>query len=159
MKNIEEVWNFLDQFHAQEELEKALRTIPSDFGSFEIINLETFKEDGHFEICNSFWDKIDNDYVYEYHCVEAQTQQLEEVRNMKTYYIEIEEQCSMVLAIIKVEAENEEEAKLKALKALHATQDIYSITEEEAQNLIDSGEIDYMLDEDGCEIGIDEEDQ
>ena len=82
-----------------------------------------------------------------------------EANDMKTYYIEIEEQCSMVLALIKVEAENEEEAKLKALKALHATQDIYSITEEEAQNLIDSGEIDYMLDEDGCEIGVDEEDQ
>ena len=32
-------------------------------------------------------------------------------------------------------------------------------TQEEAQNLIDSGEIDYMLDEDGCEIDIDEEDQ
>lgn len=82
-----------------------------------------------------------------------------EAKDMKTYYIEIEEQCSMVLALIKVEAENEEEAKLKALKALHATQDIYSITQEEAQNLIDSGEIDYMLDEDGCEIGVDEEDQ
>lgn len=78
---------------------------------------------------------------------------------MKTYYIEIEEQCSMVLAVIKVEAENEEEAKLKALKALHATQDIYSITKEEAKNLVDYGEVDYMLDEDGCEIGIDEEDQ
>lgn len=78
---------------------------------------------------------------------------------MKTYYIEIEGQCSMVLALIKVEAENEEEAKLKALKALHATEDIYSITQDEAQNLIDSGEIEYMLDEDGCEIGIDDEEE
>ena len=77
---------------------------------------------------------------------------------MKTYYIEIEGQCSTVLALIKVKAENEDEAKLKALKALHATEDIYSVTQEEAQDLIDSGEIDYMLDEDGCEIDIDEED-
>lgn len=77
---------------------------------------------------------------------------------MKTYYIEIEGQCSTVLALIKVKAETEDEAKLKALKALHATEDIYSVTQEEAQDLIDSGEIDYMLDEDGCEIDIDEED-
>ena len=75
-----------------------------------------------------------------------------------TYYIEIEGQCSTVLALIKVKAENEDEAKLKALKALHATEDIYSVTQEEAQDLIDSGEVDYMLDEDGCEIDIDEED-
>ncbi len=78
---------------------------------------------------------------------------------MKTYYIEIEGQCSMVLAVIKVQAENEDEAKLKALQALHATEDIYSITEEEAKQLVDDGEVDYMLDEDGSEIGIDEEEQ
>lgn len=76
---------------------------------------------------------------------------------MKTYYIEIEGQGSMVLAVVKVEAENEEEAKLKALKALHATEDIYSITKEEAQNILDNGDIDYMLDEDGSEIDIDED--
>lgn len=76
---------------------------------------------------------------------------------MKTYYIEIEGQCSMVLAVIKVQAENEDEAKLKALKALHATEDIYSISEEEAKQLVDDGEVDYMLDEDGSEIDIDED--
>ena len=76
---------------------------------------------------------------------------------METYYIEIEGQCSMVLAVIKVQAENEDEAKLKALKALHATEDIYSISEEEAKQLVDDGEVDYMLDEDGSEIDIDED--
>jgi len=77
---------------------------------------------------------------------------------MQTYYIEIEGQCSNVLAVIKVKAENEDEAKLKALKALHATEDIYSISKQEAQNLVDDGEVDYMLDEDGCEIDPDEDD-
>ena len=76
---------------------------------------------------------------------------------METYYIEIEGQCSMVLAVIKVQAENEDEAKLKALKALHATEDIYSISEQEAKQLVDDGEVDYMLDEDGSEIDIDED--
>ena len=76
---------------------------------------------------------------------------------MQTYYIEIEGQCSMVLAVIKVQAENEDEAKLKALKALHATEDIYSISEQEAKQLVDDGEVDYMLDEDGSEIDIDED--
>lgn len=76
---------------------------------------------------------------------------------MQTYYIEIEGQCSNVLAVIKVKAENEDEAKLKALKALHATEDIYSISKEEAKNLVDDGEVDYMLDEDGCEIELEDE--
>lgn len=72
MKHISEVWEFLDQFKTKEELEKAFGEIPNKFGSFEIINTKTYKEDGYFEICNSYWDENVGDYDYEYHTVEAE---------------------------------------------------------------------------------------
>jgi len=70
MKHISEVWEFLDQFKTKEELEKAFGEIQNKFGSFEITNLSTAKEDGYFEICNSYWDENLGDYDYDYHCVE-----------------------------------------------------------------------------------------
>ena len=70
MKHIKDVWEFLDQFHTQKDLEKAFGEIPNKFGSFEIVNTETYKEDGFFEICNSYWDENVGDYDYDYHCVE-----------------------------------------------------------------------------------------
>ena len=74
---------------------------------------------------------------------------------MKTYYIEIERQ-GYTLAVIKVEAETYEEAKLKSLEAWHANDDISEISEEQAINRLQSGDIDYMIDEDGCEIDLDD---
>ena len=71
MKHISEVWEFLDQFKTVEELEKAFGEIPSKFGSFEIINTETYEEDGYFEVCNSYWDENLGDYMHDYHCVEV----------------------------------------------------------------------------------------
>lgn len=70
---------------------------------------------------------------------------------MRTYYIEIERQ-GWTLAIVKVEADNYEQAELKALKALHATDDISETSRERTIEALDNGTIEYVLDEDGCEI-------
>lgn len=70
---------------------------------------------------------------------------------MRTYYIEIERQ-GWTLAIVKVEADSYEQAELKALKALHATDDISETSRERAIEALDNGTIEYVLDEDGCEI-------
>ena len=74
---------------------------------------------------------------------------------MKTYYIEIERQ-GYTLAVIKVEASTYEEAKLKALEAWHANDDISEISEESALERLQSGDIDYMIDEDGCEVDLED---
>ena len=77
---------------------------------------------------------------------------------MRTYYIEIERQ-GWTLAVVKVEAETYEEAELKALKALHDTDDISEIDEEAVKERVKSGDIDYVIDEDGCEIDLEDEDK
>lgn len=68
-KHIDDCWNYLDQFKTEEELEEAFGEIPSKFGSFDIVNIGTYEEDGCFEICNSYWDKEVGDYDYDYHYV------------------------------------------------------------------------------------------
>jgi len=68
-KHINDCWDYLDQFKTKDELEEAFGEIPSKFGSFDIVNINTYKEDGCFEICNSYWDKDVGDYDYDYHCV------------------------------------------------------------------------------------------
>ncbi len=75
---------------------------------------------------------------------------------MKTYYIEIERQ-GWTLAVVKVEAETYEEAEYKALKALHMNDDISEASEESVKASIDSGDIDYVIDENGDEIDIEDE--
>lgn len=67
--HIDEIWDYLDQFKTKEELEEAFGDIPSKFGSFEIVNWKTYKEEGYFELCNSYWDKNTNDFDYDYHCI------------------------------------------------------------------------------------------
>lgn len=72
MKHINDVWNFLDQYHTVEELEEAFGEIPSKFGSFDITNRTTYKEEGFIEICNSYWDIEMLDYEYDYHTIELE---------------------------------------------------------------------------------------
>ena len=72
---------------------------------------------------------------------------------MKTYYIEIERQ-GWPLAVVKVTAENYEEAEHKALKALHVTDEISELPEENVFERIQSGDIDYVIDENGDEIDV-----
>lgn len=74
---------------------------------------------------------------------------------MKTYYIEIERQ-GYTLAIVKVEADNYEQAQLKALKALHLNDDISEISEDTAYDRLQLGDIDYIIDEDGNEIDLED---
>lgn len=69
--HIEDVWEFLDQFHTEEELEEAFGEIPNKFGSFDIVNRDTYEEEGLIEICNSYWNKNIGDYDYDYHCIEV----------------------------------------------------------------------------------------
>ena len=70
--HINDVWEFLDQFNTLEDLENACSEIPSKFGSFEVVNKDSYKDDGHFDICNSFWCDGINGYEYDYHCVDCE---------------------------------------------------------------------------------------
>lgn len=67
--HISKCCEYLDQFKTLEELKEHLEDLPSKFGSFEIINEDTYKEDGCFEICNSYWDENVGDYDYDYHTI------------------------------------------------------------------------------------------
>ena len=75
----------------------------------------------------------------------------------KTYYIQIERQ-GWTLAVIKVKAKSYQEAECKALKAWHATDDISEISKESAEQELENGSIDYIIDENGDEIDPEEED-
>ena len=75
---------------------------------------------------------------------------------MRTYYIELERQGN-ILAVVKVEAESFGEAKLKALEAWHANDDIGEISFEQATFALESGEIDYIIDDDGDESDLEDE--
>lgn len=70
MTHIKDVWEFIDNYDTEEDLEKAFREIPSKFGSFEIVNKRTYKEDGYFEICHSYWDENLEYYNYVYHTID-----------------------------------------------------------------------------------------
>lgn len=67
--HINDCWEFLDQFKTPEELEKAFGEILSKFGSFGVVNPNTYKEDGQIEICNSYWNTNYMDYDYDYHTI------------------------------------------------------------------------------------------
>lgn len=70
-KHINDVWEYLDQFKTVDELEEAFGEIPSKFGSFDITNKDTIKEDGWIEVCNSYWDGNIGEYEYDYHTIEV----------------------------------------------------------------------------------------
>lgn len=72
---------------------------------------------------------------------------------MKTYYIEIERQGN-TLAVVKVEAENYDEAELKALEAIHTGDVISEISEEDARDRLSSGAVDFVLDAYGDEVDM-----
>lgn len=74
---------------------------------------------------------------------------------MRTYYITIERQGN-VMWIVKVEAESYAEAERKALIALHIDDDIYDADEDSVKEMLENGDIDYIIDEDGCEIDLDD---
>ena len=67
------------------------------------------------------------------------------------HYIEIRRQGG-TLAIVKVKAKNYKEAENLALRALHYNDDIDEISEDEVKSRIESGEIDYVMDEYGDEV-------
>lgn len=75
---------------------------------------------------------------------------------MKKYYISIERQGS-IMWVVKVNASSYEEAETKALKAVHLNDDITDIDEETVKDMLQNGDIDFIIDEEGDEIGIDEE--
>lgn len=76
----------------------------------------------------------------------------------KTYYIEID-QCNWVVAVVKVTAETKKEAKAKAMKALLARYDLFVIDSERASGLMGANEIDFILDENGNETDVDEDEE
>lgn len=76
---------------------------------------------------------------------------------MKTYYISIERQGN-VMWVVKVKASSYEEAEAKALKAVHLNDDITDIDEETVKDMLQNGDIDFVIDEEGDEIDIEEDD-
>lgn len=70
---------------------------------------------------------------------------------MRTYYMTIERQ-GYTLAVVKVEAESYEEAQLKASKVWTDNDDIGEISEESALERLQSGDMDYIIGENGEEI-------
>lgn len=73
----------------------------------------------------------------------------------KKYYIEIEDCQNNPIAVVKVEAENFQEAKYKALRALHSEDNLYGITKEEAIKYTEENGL-VMIDEWGEEVDYDE---
>lgn len=73
----------------------------------------------------------------------------------KIYYIEIERQGNP-MCVVKVEAISRVEAEAKALRAIHQTDDIYDISRKAVQDMLDEGHIDYVIDEDGCETDVED---
>ncbi len=70
---------------------------------------------------------------------------------MKTFFVKIEGQASTTLAIVRVKANSMAEAREKALKAWTIDLDFYEVDKEDAVEDLLSGEINYVLDEDGTE--------
>ena len=75
----------------------------------------------------------------------------------KTRYISIERQGN-VMWLIKTEASSYEEAEAKALKAIHANDDISEVTKEQAKEAADPEIGLYIIDENGDEVDDEEDD-
>jgi hypothetical protein len=72
------------------------------------------------------------------------------------YYVQIEDCQNNIEAVVAVEAENKQEAKYKALRALHSEDNLYIVSKEDAISAVeDSGVI--PIDEDGEEIDLEDE--
>lgn len=72
------------------------------------------------------------------------------------YYIQIEDCQDNLQAVIAVEADNEQEAKYKALCVLHSEDNIYTVSKEDAMSTIEESGI-ITIDEDGEEIDLEDE--
>lgn len=75
---------------------------------------------------------------------------------MRTFFIQIDDCQNNTEAIVKVEATNVEEARVKALKALHIAESLYSIDKEEAVALAEELGL-PIIGEDGCETDVNDE--
>ena len=75
---------------------------------------------------------------------------------MKIYYVQIDEPQNQADIIIKVEANSKDEAKEKALKTLYLNHCVYCLTKEEAIESVAENNI-MAIDEDGCEIDLEED--
>ena len=74
------------------------------------------------------------------------------------FYVQIEDCQGNVEAVVAVEADNKQEAKYKALRALHTEDNIYIVSKKDAVNAVeDSGVV--PIDEDGEEIDLEEEEE
>lgn len=71
-------------------------------------------------------------------------------------FVQVEDCQNNVVAIVAVEAENNMEAKYKALRALHINDNLYIINKDEAKEVVENNGI-IAIDEDGDEIEIEED--
>ena len=72
------------------------------------------------------------------------------------YFVQIEDCQNNITAIVAVEAENRDNAKYKALRALHIDDNLYIINKDEAKEVVENNSI-IAIDEDGDEIDLDDE--
>jgi len=73
-----------------------------------------------------------------------------------TYYVQVEDCQNNIKAVVKVDARSEDDARYKALKALHINESLYIVSKEDAVQTIEDEGI-YAIDEDGCEIDLEED--
>lgn len=72
------------------------------------------------------------------------------------YYVQIEDCQNNLQAVVAVEAENEQEAEDKALRALHSEDNIYIVSKEDAMSTIEESGI-IPIDADGEEIDLEDD--
>ncbi len=75
---------------------------------------------------------------------------------MKTYYVTIDCQGQTEI-VIKVQARSEDDAKYKAMLAYLSDRDVDVVSKETAQACEEDGIT--VIDEDGCEINLEEEEE
>lgn len=72
------------------------------------------------------------------------------------FYVQVEDCQNNVEVIVAVEAKDEQEAKFKALRALHVDDNLYIVSKEDAEATIKEEGI-IAIDERGDEINISED--
>lgn len=71
--HINDVWDYLDNAESLKDLNVRMGNIPNKFGTFDIINEESWKEDGCIEIVNAYYDDNIGEMQEEYHTVDVES--------------------------------------------------------------------------------------
>lgn len=75
----------------------------------------------------------------------------------KKFFVRVEDCQNNIIAVVQVEAQDEEDAKIRAMKALHPDDSFIIIEKEEAVENLENGEVNCVIDEDGDEVDLEED--